>query len=220
MPNNSIVTNRFFDFEWWYLFIIYSIIYSLIVWFSNIFIYTDNLYYSIGNGQLNFEQTEIMLKKIQDYQWVSYLITIVYPLIKWLFIALFLYACLHWYDYFISFSICYKIIMIAEVPIILSGIFKLIYFYYYKPLSIQEVQLFYPLSLAQLFSIRNIPPYILYLLQQINLFEIGYWIMLTTLINFYTCKSFFWSFKITTYSYGFALTIWLLFVVFMQIQFS
>lgn len=220
MTSNSKAANSFFEFKWWYLFIIYSIIYSSIVWLTNTLIYTDSYYYSIWSNQLSFEKTELMIKKINNFQWVSYLILIIFLLVKWVFISGFLYTCLYWFNYTISFSICYKIIMIAEIPIILSGIFKFFYFYYNKPVSIDEVQLFYPLSVVQLLSIKKMPSYILYLLQQINIFEIGYWVILTSLIKFYCCKSFLWSFKISMYSYGIAMIIWLLFIVFLQIQFN
>ncbi|HEX8461729.1 MAG TPA: hypothetical protein VF623_09875, partial [Segetibacter sp.] len=84
----------------------------------------------------------------------------------------------------------------------------------------QDIQFFYPLSLTQLLNLTQFPSYLIYPLQQLNLFELAYWLLIAAGIKAHTEKTFKQSLKVVTSSYGVALGIWILFVVFIQLQFT
>jgi hypothetical protein len=71
-----------------------------------------------------------------------------------------------------------------------------------------------------LFNPGKIPKYLVYPLQQFNVFEAVYWLLIAGGIRAFTQKSFAQSLKITAASYGIAMLIWCLVIVFIQLQFS
>ena len=84
--------------------------------------------------------------------------------------------------------------------------------------SLEYIQTFYPLSLLNLVVIENIPQYLIYPLQLINIFELAYWIVLAFLIKVYTNRSFDKSFSFVAGTYGVGLFAWVILVVFLSIN--
>jgi hypothetical protein len=120
----------------------------------------------------------------------------------------------------IRFSDCIKIIIIAEViPIIIASL-QIVYFYIYPPNSIQELNYFNLFGLSFFFNQEAIPQYLVYPLLQLNLFEVAYWCVLAYGIKLLGTISIKKAFQITASGYGVGMTIWMLFIVFLQLQFN
>ncbi|MDE3234952.1 MAG: hypothetical protein KGO81_03280 [Bacteroidota bacterium] len=141
-------------------------------------------------------------------------------LFKWVALSGILYIGLFFYNQNVAYKNCFKIMQMAELAMLLAASAKLIYFIFNTPQTIQDVQYFYPLAITQFFTLKQIASYLVYPLQQFNLFELGYWVLITSGIQTFTQKNFWQSLKITASSYGVAMFIWLLFIVFIQLQFS
>lgn len=209
-----------YAFKWWQLFIAYTFLYCCINWLTNSLIFTESYYYSALGSQLNTERIAVIIEMSRKLQWLSYLILPLLLLLKCVLIAGVIFSGLFLFDKKISFGDCYQIVMIAELSTIFAALAKFICFLIHKPETIQDIQFFYPLSLVQLFTVKQLPTYLIYPLQQFNLFEVAYWFLIAAGINAYTEKSFEQSFKIVASSYGVGLGIWVLFVVFIQLQFA
>lgn len=120
----------------------------------------------------------------------------------------------------ISFENCFKIVLITEIISITSAIARTLNFYIYPPISIDSLQNFNPLGLSSLLKNDTIPKYLIYPIQQLNLFEVGYWLLLAYGIKSFGNIEFKKALKITSLSYGVGLAIWCIFIVFLQLQFS
>lgn len=88
------------------------------------------------------------------------------------------------------------------------------------PINLEDLQYFSPLCVTQLIDTDKIPKYLLYPLKLINVFEIGYWLILTYGVTVFTNIRFARSLKVVASSYGVALLIWVVFIVFVQVQYS
>lgn len=207
-------------FKWWQLFIAYISLYIVITWLLKSSVYTDAFYYSAFNSQLSSERIAEIIQINTKFLWLSYVAIPIILLLKWMLIAGIIYSGLFLFNQTLLFKTCFKIIMIAELANIMGALIKVLCFLIHKPETIQDIQFFYPLSLIQLFTVKQLPTYMIYPLQQFNLFELAYWLFIAAGIKAYTEKSFKQSFKIVASSYGVGLGIWVLCVVFIQLQFA
>ena len=82
------------------------------------------------------------------------------------------------------------------------------------------LQNYNPLGVSGFLKNDTIPKYLLYPIQQLNLFEVAYWFLLAYGIKSLGNIDFKKALKITSLSYGVGLAIWCIFIVFLQLQFS
>jgi hypothetical protein len=209
-----------YHFKWLHLFIIYALLYGCINWLTNTAIYTDAFYYSSFGNQLKTERVTDIIGMVRKSQAWSYILLPLILILKWLLIAGIIHAGLIFFNQKISFADCYKVTMIAELATLAGACIKLIHFLIYKPQSSQEFQFFYPLSVTRFLNQSQVPTYLIYPLQQLNFIEIVYWLLITLGIKVHIQKTFSQSFKITASSYGVALAVWVLSIMFIQLQLS
>lgn len=214
------IQKNIYIFKIYQLFIVYSILYFLLTWQINNRIFTNNYYYLAFGNQLSDERIEQIIDIRNKFQWIGYIIAPIIIFFKWAIISGIIYVLIIFSNKSISMRQCFRIVMVAELAMILATLAKLIFFLVHKPESIQDIQFFYPFSITQLFSPTQIPNYLVYPIQQLNLFEFAYWFLIASGIQTFIQKNFWQSLKITALSYGVAMFVWVLFVVFIQLQFS
>jgi hypothetical protein len=189
-------------------------------WITNTFIVTNSYYYSAFGNQLAYDRIEEMILMSKKVQWIGYLITALTIIFKMYIVSGTIYGSISFSNNEISFINCLKITLLAEFSFVFANQVKIIYFILVPPLNLLDVQAFYPLSCLFFFNIQSLPSYLIYPLQQVNVFELCYWLILSTGIMLHTGLSIRKSFKIVAISYGFILIIWLLLILFIQLQFS
>lgn len=214
------LSKNIYSFKWWQMLNIYIFLYSAITYMVNSLIFTNAYYYSAYGNEFSIERIDEHIEMNNKFQWFGYAVIPVILLLKWIVIAGIIYTGFFLFNHNVSYKSCLKITIIAELALIGCALVKLISFLVHKPETMQEIQFFYPLSITQFFTPEEIPTYLVYPLQQLNLFEILYWVLITAGIQTHIQKSFLQSFKISVSSYGVALSIWVLFIVFIQLQFT
>jgi hypothetical protein len=83
-----------------------------------------------------------------------------------------------------------------------------------------DIQTFYPLSLLNLLEVKDIPQWLLYPLQVINIFEVLYWLILAyglSLVAKERLPKMLW---LVAFSYGIGLFVWVVFITFITINLS
>lgn len=214
------VTKTIYFFRVNVLFIILPLLYLSILFASSSLIYNDSFYYSLYGKILDFDRVEQMILMNKKYNWVN-LITIPFFLyLKWFIIAGIIYIGTNLSDLKLAYINSLKIILIAEFIWIISGIIKMVYFVIYPPTSIEDWQNLSLLSLANFFSLSKLPTYYVFLIQQINLFELFYCILIAFGVMKFCSISFRHSLKIVLFSYGLMLILWVLIIVFLLLQFN
>ncbi len=190
------------------------------IFLSNTYIATDSFYYSILENQYSIDTIERLIISNKNNIWLSYLFAIIFLLFKLIGTSIVLYTAIKLFELQINFINCLRIILLAEFIPILSSITKYLYFYIYPPGNFEVLQNFNPLGLSSILRNDVIPKYLLYPIQQLNLFEVGYWLLLAYGIKSLGNVNFKKALKITSLSYGVGLLIWCIFIVFLQLQFS
>jgi hypothetical protein len=207
-------------FKIYQLVIVYSIFYIVLNWQINSSIFTNNYYHVVFGNQLSYERVEQIIQLRNKFQIIGYFLIPIFLLIKLSILSSIIYATLVLYNETATIKQCFRIAIIAELAIILSTIVKCLFYLFEKKESLKDLQFYSPLSLTHFFLPTQVPNYLVYPLQQINLFEFAYCFLMGLGIQTFMQTNFWKSLKITASSYGVAMLIWVLFIVFIQLQFS
>jgi hypothetical protein len=187
---------------------------------SSKYIFTDSLLLqSLGNLYSYDKILEIIIL-YNKLAWISYLVFPFMYTLKIICISILILIGIKLFEIEININNCIKIVLLAELIPLLSSIIKILYFYIYPPTNLEVLQYFNPLGVTSFLKNDIIPKYLLYPIQQLTLFEVGYWLLLAYGIKSLGNVNFKKALKITSLSYGVGLLIWCIFIVFLQLQFS
>lgn len=119
------------------------------------------------------------------------------------------------------------IVISLEYVFLLSIPFEIIYFKFFNTsATLEEIQYFYPLSALNIVGYQGLDSWFIYPLQVLNLFELAYWLLLAYFIGklAFTSKDkgkpMDLGFKIVATSYGSALLLWVVVVMFFTLSYS
>lgn len=187
----------------------------------NEFIVTKEVYYRTYAEQVAVERIEELINFVSKWQWVGYLLIPVLLSLKVAFTAVCLNIGTVFSNYKISFGKLFKIALIAETIFAVTTFSRnLSLFYFIDVNTMSDVQHFFPLSLMSLFDPYEIPSWLIYPLQTINVFEVLYVIALTVGLSMVLREKKEKMFGLVAGSYGTGLLIWMVFVVFLSINIS
>lgn len=146
--------------------------------FLLLFIKKNFIEYEITAFQILDERGELGVFKILTA--LQYLTVPAVYLVKFTFIAFFLWVASFGYGYRITYASCWQIVMVSEIVFVLPEIIKIGWFLVVRSdPNYFEVVAFYPFSLMNLFNFENVSKQWHYPLKALNIFEIVYWIMVT-----------------------------------------
>ena len=203
------------------LFGLLCLITLLVTYITAVLLVSEDLYFSQFGDQMNYEQIRSFLDIQYKYQWISYLILPVIYLFKLSFLSLALLAGAIFWNIKVSFQKLFQIALIAEFLFIIPSLIKLSWFLFVqKDFELSDLQTFYPLSLVNLVNVKEIPKWLLYPLQLVNVFEIIYWVILAYGISLVAREKFSKMLSLVASSYGVGLFVWVVFITFITINLS
>lgn len=185
------------------------------------YVMTDELYYRSMGEQLTMEQIDEMLSTQSRYAWLSYLLVAVINLIKYSLVTGVLYTGIFLSGLKASFGRVFKLVLVAEFVLLIPMIAKTLWFALANTgYSMDDLQFFSPLSLLSVVNPQQIDAIWHYPLQILNVFELGYWIVLGWGLHLLIQKDFDSSLRIVLSSYLPALVLWIVLVMFLTVTFS
>ena len=121
----------------------------------------------------------------------------------------------------IKFKQLFRVALLGEFVLVLVGYFKFGYFYFMRTeYTLQDIQQFHPLSYTNFLDLNTLEPWLVYPLQTINLFEIGYFFVLVYGLHKLLKNKYAKSFEVVAVSYGTGLFIWIGLVMFLTLNLS
>jgi hypothetical protein len=191
----------------------------LITYFTANTLVSEELYFNNFGEQMNYDQIRSFLDMQYKYQWITYLVLPVIYLLKLSLLTLVLLAGTIFWNIKISFTKLFQIALIAEFLFILPAIIKLLWFMFVKKdYELMDLQTFYPLSLLNLLNAKDMPQWLIYPLQLVNVFELLYWFILSYGIALVTKERWPKMLGLVASSYGVALFVWVVFITFITIN--
>ena len=158
----------------------------------------------------------------EKWQWIGYAFVPILLLIKTSLIASILYIGTYFFSkYAVAFKQLWAIVVSAEFVFLLVPVFKIIWFYFFQTnYKLEDVQNFYPLSAINIVGYKDLEPWFIYPFQILNLFELAYWLILAYYIGKVTQSNMDKGLKIVVYSYGPALLLWVVTIMFFTLNYS
>lgn len=196
------------------VFILIILTYIIVTFLGNHYISTEAKVFDFLAKNYPNSVVKSYMESQRKYWWVSYVTTPVLIGIKVLLVAF----CLNFLKLLdiediekIKFSDFLFLALLAEFVFALAGFYKFFNFYWLQTdYTLQDVQTYYPLSLLNFKESISTEKWLAYPLQVANLFEIGYWVILSVGIReFLNDKiSFIKSFGLVALTYGVGLLFW------------
>jgi hypothetical protein len=172
--------------------------------------------------QLTSIQIQNYFELQNKWQWIGYIFVIVFMFIKTTLIATILYiGCFLLSRNEIKFNELWLIAINAEYVFLILLILKTIWFYLFQiNYTLQDLQYFYPLSALNIVGYKGLEPWLIYPFQILNLFEVAYWLLLAYFIGKITETNMDRGLKIVASSYGSALLLWVVVIMFFTLNYS
>jgi hypothetical protein len=215
------LSRKDYEFNNWYLFGIITGLYMLLTWYTGHYIVKDQLYYNSFGDQLAMDRIDDLISRQKSREWISYVAT---PLLLLLKIG-YTTVCISLGGFIMGmeapFKKVFKVALFAELAFLCGGILQNACLYLFSEINtLEDIQQFAPFSLYGIFGSKDTPAYLSYPLRVINLFEIGYWILLALGLKAILGKPFSKMLGFVLSSYGVGLLIWIVFIVFLSINLS
>jgi hypothetical protein len=127
-----------------------------------------------------------VLRIINGLKYLS--IPIVY-LWKFTVIAFVIWVGCFMFGYRVSYAQCWGVVIGSEFIFLIPEVLKILWFFVVETdPNYHDIRAFYPFSLMQLVDYYSIDKRWAYPLRALNLFEVGYWVLLTAGIHHYAQK--------------------------------
>ena len=191
----------------------------------------DNLLIDSLSYSYSYEQINEYLNFQKKWEWFSYLIIPILLLIKMSIIASIIYIGAFFHSKAkVTFKQLFNAVVKAEFVFLGVGVLKIIWFYFFQTnYTLEDLQYFYPLSALNIVGYKGLDTWFIYPLQTLNLFELAYWFLLAYYVgkiasptknkeeNNYPID---FGLKIVASSYGSALLLWIVVVMFFTLNYS
>lgn len=219
--NNKVFTlkERFQNINILQYFGLLILLYVLISFMLNWHIISDELWAQGFGDQLSSDIIYKIINFKNKWDWLGFVILPIFLFVKVLVVAVCLEVGNFILDWKLQFKQLLRIVILAETVFLFVAFLRIIWFLLFpENLSLEYIQSFYPLSLINVIGTGNLPKYLIYPLQLINVFELIYWIVLAYLIGTYANKTFDKSLGFVAKTYGLGLFAWVVLVVFLSIN--
>jgi hypothetical protein len=203
------------------LFVIYVILVFALTTFNNWLLNVDLLTNNTLAENLSQKQFLEFLEKKSKFQYLSFIIIPIVLFVKIGTISAIINMGCFFFEKKLKYRNIFNIVVKAEFVFLLVIIFKTTWFYFFQTnYTLEDIQYFYPLAAINIVGYESIYTWWVYPLQVLNLFELVYWVVLAYLIGKELKIAADKGFQIVASSYGVALLIWVVSIMFFTLNMS
>jgi hypothetical protein len=193
----------------------------IIIWLSKSVLINEVVFYNTFSEQLTYDRALQLFEQLQSISWISYVFSPIILFVKFSLVSLVLYTGIIFNNlqYKVPLGSVFKAVIASDIVFLFAGLVKFLWFYLFAGnYNLNDIGFFYPLSLINIFKAGEIEKIWIYPMQTVNLFHLGYLVLLSYgLCN--VCKiEKRDSEKIVLVSYLPMLVLWLTLIVFISID--
>jgi hypothetical protein len=202
-------------------FVVICVFYAVATAFQQYFILTDAVYFNSLGEQLAYERIEEMLNAQKSKAWLTYALIPVVVLIQIFLIVICLnVGTLLTVKEKIKFKQLFSIVTnVMVIPAFFKILMIASVYFFYDIKSFDDLANTFSFSMANFFDLKALPVWLQYPLATINLVELIFWLLLAKGIQFLLKMNFSQSFSFVSCTYGVGLMMWILLIVFLQVNF-
>ncbi len=217
----NLLHSTFLNTDKRFLFVLICLFASLLTYISQVFFVTEELfYYSLGE-QVAIERFEKLWAESQKWAWLGYVVLPILYLVKFTLVSFCIVTGALLANVKIGFKRVFQVVLVAEAVFFLPIILRLLWFAFVQPdYQLADLQSFTPLSLANLFDVKYLEIWWVYPFQLANLFEVAYWLLLAYGLHLHTKREYDSMLRLVLSSYGSGLLLWVVLVMFLNVNFS
>lgn len=194
------------------------ITFILFAFIYNYLLIEDRLYYNSFANIIAFEKIDSIIQQYRIYQKIGYGIIPIVVILRTSYTALCLSIGAFITRENLSFKQCFNISIKSDIIFIFELVSKINYLAFIGVNSLEDLNIRL-LSAFQLLDLQ-IETWSSYPFLVLNIFELCYWCILALFTSAYTKKSFWQSMFFILKTYGIGLLLWIIFVVFIMLNFS
>ena len=191
------------------------------------FLNIDLLQIDEASKTLTKVQIEQILNPETDNEYLNLITISISTLFKVILISTIVFTGTLLFEKKISMRNIFFIVIKLEYIFLIPILFEIIYFKFINTTAnLEEIQYFYPLSALNIVGYQGLESWFVYPLQVLNLFELAYWLLLSYFVGKLAFtekdkgKPMDLGFKIVASSYGSALLLWVVVVMFFTLNYS
>jgi hypothetical protein len=204
----------------WLIFIIICLGYGATQYIQDTMILTKEVYYSTLGEQLTIERIDAMLENQAKWKFVNYLLIPLMLIIQICLVALCLNCGTILMNHKIQFKTLFKLVLKASVVFLTNKLVFTLILLFSKIQVADDLLVINKFALSGFVNKESIPRWLMYSISNINLFEISFWLLLSLGMSKLLQKSFKSSLVFVVTTYGSGLLIWIVFIIFLQLNFS
>lgn len=218
---DSTIARNYFAINKWGFFILVCLTYILISYVWRELILTEDVYFNTYGEQVALERIKNYVNIQKKIAWLGYIFLPLVMAIKISLVAICLNVGTLFSGYKINFKKLFHVALMAEGVFVIGGIVRTLWLMFFIDVNtLQDAQLFYPLSLLSIFDPETVEPWLIYPMQILNIFELVYWLVLARGMQLVLNKDYNSALTFVLSTYGIGLAVWIVLITFLSISFS
>jgi len=210
---------RLFSLDPWFYFALLCSVTMVITYLSQRLLLNEAVFWNSFGQQLSLSRIQFLMTEQRKWIWVIYVLIPPAYLVKTLVVTLCLLTGAILFDIRASFHNLFRVTMIAEGVFLIPAIIKV---YWFSKLEstygLDEIKNFNPWSLPGILGEGKASAPILIAGHSVDAFEVLYWFVLAYGIYLVSGRSYGLSLKLVLSSYGVGLIIWILLLIFFELN--
>ncbi len=208
----------YFSRSAWGMFAFSCIAYMIVLYIQQEYVLTNTVYYNTLGEQLTIERIDAFLQTRQKWAWLGYAIIPLTVFLQALFISICLGTGAILLDYKVRFGALFGMVVKALVVFAVGRVLFMLV------ALLTEVRTLDDLLRADVFSLLGwigkdgIPDWLLYPLSVVNVFEVLFWLLLAGGMGYLLQRRWTNLIGFVAATYGIGLLLWMLFIVFLQLN--
>lgn len=209
---------EYFTLNAWLFFASSCASYMLVLYIQQKYVLTEQVYYNTLGEQLTIERIDTFLRARANWAWLSYSLIPLVLFLQALLVSICLATGAILLDYKTKFGALFGMVVKAAV---IYAVGKLMYMTVVQFMDIETIE---DLMRADIFSLlgwmsaENVPTWLHYPLSVVNVFELGFWLLLAGGMGYLLEKPWTKMLGFVAATYGVGLLVWVLFIVFLQLN--
>jgi len=207
--------------------ILFFILSFLLPFLHNYLLNIDEMQIEEASKILTKTQINKILAQESNNEYLNFIIIPISIIIKIFTVSFVVFIGTFLFNLKTSFKKLLSLVIKLEYVFLLPIVYEIIYFKFINTsATLEEIQYFYPLSALNIVGYKGLEAWFIYPLQELNLFELAYWLLLSYFIGKLAFtekdkgKPMDLGFKIVASSYGSALLLWVVVVMFFTLNYS
>ena len=214
------IATFFEDQNAWFVFAALCLGYATTTYIQDTMILTKEVYYNTLGEQLTIERIDNMLEKQSEWKWVGYLLIPVVVVLQAFLVTLCLNCGTIMMNYKMRFRPLFTLVLRSSVVFLLWKLALTFILLFTKIQIIDDLITANKFALAGFVDKASVPTWLMYPLSIINVFEVAFWVLLTLGISRLLQRSFKAALGFVATTYGLGLLMWMIFIIFLQLNFS